>query len=63
MKYSLLLLLAFMLGLAACGKNEEKPAESVFKTQTDALEKAKQVEQIIQQQDIEQRRQMDEQSR
>ncbi len=61
--------IALMVVIVAggCDKQQEEPAKpegvAIFKTQQEALEKAKQVEGVIQDADEQQREQIDEQSR
>lgn len=56
---------ALMLLAAACNDNSSQPktaGSEVFKTQTDALQKAKQVEQVLQDEAQQQREKIDSQS-
>jgi hypothetical protein len=62
MKYLMAMIAVSVLGLSACSKQEEKPEENVFQTQTEALDKAKAVEEMFKTQDAETRKQIDEQS-
>ena len=39
-----LIILVFVLGLAACSSDDPPPEDHVWRTQTDALKKAQQVE-------------------
>ncbi len=57
-----LLPLALLALLSACGQSNDQPAPKLFKDQRDALDKAKAVDPMVQQQNEEQRKTIDQQT-
>lgn len=62
MTYRTPTLLCALLLLSACGQSDNQPAPKLFKEQRDVLDKAKMVDPMVQKQDEEQRKVMEQQS-
>lgn len=57
-----MLICTLLLLLTACTGESREPGDHVWKTQTDALQKARDVEKVLQERDAERKREIDAQS-
>lgn len=62
MTYRAAPLLCTLLLLSACGQSDNQPAPKLFTEQRDVLDKAKAVDPMVQKQDEEQRKAIDQQA-